>query len=117
MCWPATIPTPRPACTNTLTSAKTVNHHSARVRSASIQLAPSDHTPASALLKMRTHAHAWWTSSSDARTGTTNVFGTESGAMPPFPCQKPLRLGRRHRVAGHLLHRLCLGHRLRGDVD
>src|SRR4051794_1281518 len=117
MCWPATIPTPRPACTKTLNSANTVNHHSARVRSASIQLAPSDHRPASALPKMTTHAHPLWTSSSEATTGTTKVFGTETGAMSPFPCRKPSGLLRSHLLPGHLLHRLRLGHGLGRDVD
>src|SRR5437763_14819417 len=112
MCWPATIPTPRPACTNTATSAKTVNHHNARVRSDGSQLAPRAHAPASPLLKMSTHAQPLWTSSRDANTAPE----PSAGAV-----RNPLRERRSalggELLPGRLLGRGGLGVGLGRDVD
>src|SRR4051794_25021144 len=99
MCWPATIPTQNAACTKTVTSANTVNHHSARVRSDGSQLAPRAQAPARPLLKMSTHAQPLWTSSRDANTAPE----PSAGAV-----RSPLR-ERRSALGGELLPGRLLG--------
>jgi hypothetical protein len=54
--------TPKPTCTKIVSSAATVNHHSARVRSDGALSAPSAHRPASALEQMTIHAQPTWRS-------------------------------------------------------
>src|SRR5918993_1419521 len=54
--------TPRPACTNTASSTATVNHHSARRRSAGRRWGPSAPTPARPLPMIMNHAQPAWMS-------------------------------------------------------
>src|SRR3954469_22422407 len=54
---------PRPTCTKIATSTIVVNHHSARVRSATTLWAASAHTPARPLPMMTNHAQPLWRSS------------------------------------------------------
>src|SRR3954462_11992769 len=55
--------TPGPACTKIASSTIVVNHHSARVRSATTLWAASAHTPARPLPMMTNHAQPLWRSS------------------------------------------------------
>src|SRR5947209_1891669 len=73
--WPATRPVPSPTWTNTATSANTVNHHRARVRSAGHWCAPRAHRPARPLPMMTTHAQPLWMASRVARGNEETLRG------------------------------------------
>src|SRR3954451_5505555 len=98
--WPETMPTPRAACTKTANSTNTVNHHSARVRSAGHRCAARPQRPAKPLPMMTTQAHPLWTSRRVASRGQA-ASGSGGGGL----------------AGGFRRTGLSLGEGLGGNVD
>src|SRR4051794_1089562 len=72
--------TPMITCTNTVSCAAAVNHHSALTRSGVHQLAPSAQHPASAFAAIMTMANDSWRSRTDPASSATSARACGVGA-------------------------------------
>src|SRR4051812_40268292 len=82
------MPTPRPTWTKIVSSATTTNHHIARDRNGSSQLAARTQTPARPLEMMTNQANDSWMSRS-----TSDPSGVVDGGGPRRRCGALLRRG------------------------
>src|SRR6478735_12280578 len=91
------MPTPRPTWTKIVSSATTTNHHIARDRNGSIQLAARTQTPASPLEMMTNQANDSWMSRSTS--GPSAVVDDRERRRPSGALLRR-GSGRDHRLVG-----------------